>query len=120
MSTLWQVGAISVLGAAGALIRWGLIVVTTSAGSHSRVATVVANILGSFGAGVVLVADWGIWSWLLAAGLFGSVTTLSTLAADVAERFRDSPARATSLAGVHVLGGFAAVLAGVAVGSVVG
>ena len=112
MSVGMSVGLIAALGAAGALLRLGLLFLASNRSWQNAYATVAANIVGSAGAGFVIAADWGLWSWLLAAGLFGAVTTLSTLAVDVAEELRVRPRAGWTLLAWHVLGGLAGFLAG--------
>lgn len=111
--------AIAALGAAGALTRLGLLFFASKLSWRSEYATVTANIIGSAGAGFVIAADWGLWSWLLTAGLFGAMTTLSTLAADVAERLRSSQRKGLALLAWHVVGGLTAFLAGYLVAGLV-
>jgi len=110
--------AIAGLGATGALIRLALLHLFDRSMWRSEYATVVANILGSAGAGFVIAADWGIWSWLLVAGLFGSITTLSSLAVDVAEALRSRLRDGWSLLAWHILGGLAGFLVGYLIASV--
>ena len=118
MNSVLSIVAIAGLGAAGALVRLGLLHLFTRSMWRSEYATVVANILGSAGAGFVVAADWGIWSWLLAAGLFGAITTLSTLAVDVAEELRAQLRKGWSLLAWHILGGLAGFLVGYLIASV--
>ena len=106
MSTVTEVVIVAALGALGALIRWGLPALLVQWNRHPQVSTVVANTLGSLLAGWALTAPWGLWSWLIAAALAGSITTLSTLAVDVAGAVRDSPRRAVGLLLGHLVGGF--------------
>lgn len=81
---------------------------------------VVVNTLGAFGAGVGIIANWGVWASLLAAGLWGSLTTMSTLAVDVVERGLDRGWRpAALLLALHVIGGGVGVLGGVWLGGAI-
>jgi fluoride ion exporter CrcB/FEX len=118
MSSALSIVTIAGLGAAGALLRLALLHVFDRATWRSEHATVVANIVGSAGAGFVIAADWGVWSWLLAAGLFGAMTTLSTLAVDVAEALRNRLGDGWSLLAWHILGGLAGFLVGYLIASV--
>jgi fluoride ion exporter CrcB/FEX len=118
MNSVVSIVTIAGSGAAGALIRLGLLHLFNRSMWRSEYATVTANILGSAGAGFVIAADWGIWSWLLTAGLFGAITTLSTLAVDVAEALRAQLRQGWSLLGWHILGGLAGFLVGYLIASV--
>ena len=118
MNSVVSIVAIAGLGAAGALVRLGLLHLFTRSTWRSEYATVVANIIGTAGAGFVIAGDWGIWSWILAAGLFGAITTLSTLAVDVAEAFRGRMQEGWSLLAWHIFGGLAGFLVGYLVASV--
>jgi len=109
---------IASLGAAGALVRAGLLHWFARASWSTNYSTVVANIVGSLGAGLVLGADWGVWSWWLAAGLFGALTTFSTVAVDVAEALRGRRKRAWVLLLWHVLGGLMGFLMGYQIAAV--
>ena len=106
---------IAALGAAGALLRWALTAWVTT---DSRALMVVAvNTLGAIGAGVGVSADWGLWATLLAAGLWGSLTTLSTLAVDVADAgVRKGVRTGVWLVALHLIGGVLGVWAGVSLG----
>jgi fluoride ion exporter CrcB/FEX len=117
VNSVLSIVAIAGLGAAGALIRLGLLHLFIRSMWRSEYATVAANIVGSAGTGFVIAADWGIWSWLLAAGLFGAITTLSTLAVDVAEEFRSRMRGGWSLLTWHIFGGLAGFLIGYLIAS---
>ena len=104
------------LGALGALIRWGLWLLSSEAGRPWAI--VLANTLGGLLAGMAIAGAFGSWGPVLAAGLFGAITTLSTLAVDTVEQgLRGTAAAARLLAG-HVLGGIGGVSLGVVLGSV--
>ena len=118
MTSLMSVAAIGVLGAAGALVRYGLVLWFRAAHWPSTYSTVLANIIGSAGAGLVIAADGGMWSWWLAAGLFGAITTLSTVAVDVAEELRLRRKSWWALVLWHVLGGLVGFLVGFQIGAV--
>ena len=110
---------IAMLGAAGALVRAGLLQWFARSNWSTTYSTVVANIVGSLGAGLVIGADWGVWSWWLAAGLFGAVTTFSTVAVDVAEKLRGEHKGGWVLLMWHVLGGLMGFLMGYQIAAVV-
>lgn len=108
--------AIAGLGAVGALLRWALSAWVTN---YPRALMIVAvNSLGALGAGLGIGADWGLWGTLLAAGLWGSLTTFSTLAVDVVEFSRSTRLRAgVTLLMLHVVGGVLGVWAGILLAS---
>ena len=110
---------IAMLGAAGALLRAGLLHWFARATWPTTYSTVVANIVGSLGAGLVMGADWGVWSWWLTAGLFGALTTFSTVAVDVAEKLRGKHKGGWALVTWHVLGGLMGFLMGYQIAAVV-
>lgn len=106
MSSVTELLIVAALGALGALLRWGLLSLVVLWKQLPQLSTVVANTLGSLLAGWALAADWGVWSWLIAVALAGSMTTLSTLAVDVAGALRSSPKKALLLLSGHMVGGF--------------
>ena len=110
---------IASLGAVGALVRAGLLHWFARATWPTIYSTVVANIVGSLGAGLVMGADWGVWSWWLTAGLFGALTTFSTVAVDVAEKLRGEHKGGWVLLMWHVLGGLMGFLMGYQIAAVV-
>lgn len=114
-TTILVVGA---LGAIGALIRFALHEGFSRAKKSVRVATVWANTLGSLGLGVIVGADWGPWSLIVGAGLFGALSTLSTLAVDVAELIKTDRRQALIVLSGHVFGGLIAFGLGFALGLV--
>lgn len=95
---------IAALGAAGALARWLL---TAWGQETTRVRMIlIVNTVGSLAAGIGITGVFGSWGWLLAAGLWGSLTTLSTFAVDVVETAsRTTLQKAVRLASYHLLGG---------------
>ena len=106
-------------GALGALARWGLAEALPHSPADWPWATLLVNLLGCLLIGVllaVLLARFPESPWLrpfLAVGVLGGFTTYSTFAVDVV-RLADA-GRAALAAGyvlVSVLGGVAAVLAG--------
>lgn len=103
------------LGAAGAVLRWGLTAWVTS--YRRALMVVVVNSLGALGAGVGLAGVFGLWGGILAAGLWGSVTTLSTLAVDVVEHSVSRGLRpGLVLMALHIVGGLGGVWLGLALG----
>ena len=106
-----EVLIIAGLGAAGALLRWAM---TGWARSDTRaLLVVVVNSLGAVGAGLSVTAGWGVWATLLAAGLWGSLSTLSTLAVDVVEHSeRRGALRGMWLLALHLIGGLVGVSLG--------
>ena len=112
----WIIVLIAILGAIGALIRHGLGVIFRRNPSSYRVAITAANILGSLAAGFTLTLGQPL-ATVLAAGLWGSVTTFSTIAVWIAEDLRNKKfASAAAVVTGHLVGGLAGVAAGVAVG----
>ena len=118
MSVGMTILVVGLLGAAGALIRYGIHEAFSRAKRSVRVATVWSNVLGSLGLGVIVGADWGPWSLIVGAGLFGALSTLSTLAVDVAELLKTDRSQAIPVLSGHVLGGLAAFGLGFALGLV--
>lgn len=116
MSTGLTILIVALLGAVGALVRYGIHEGFSRTGRSVRIATIWANALGSLGLGFVVGADWGPWSLLIAAGLFGALSTLSTLAVDVAELLKISLRRAVGVLLGHILGGLVAFGVGLAIG----
>lgn len=107
--------AIAGLGAIGALLRFGLSAWVTN--YRRALMIVVVNSVGAFGAGWGLGADWAMWATLLAAGLWGSLTTFSTLAVDVVESGMTRLRRGVTLLSLHLIGGVLGVWAGIILGS---
>lgn len=120
MSAALSIALIAGFGAAGALVRLFLNHIASSSHRSVLYATVTANALGSLGAGLVLAADWGAWSWLLATGLFGATSTLSTLAVDVAELLRRGGWSWLRLVAWHTGAGLASFGIGSVIGGVLG
>ncbi len=99
------------LGALGALLRWAMSAWVTS--YPRALMIVVVNTLGACAAGWGLAGGWGVWGMVLAAGLWGSLTTFSTLAVDVVEFSVTKRLRSgVTLLLLHVLGGVLGVWAG--------
>ena len=110
-----EVVAVAGLGVLGALIRWVLLLAVSE--KRKAWAIVVANTLGSLLAGVAISGVFGAWGVLLAVGLSGAITTLSTLAVDSVEAWtRSRPAGVWLLAG-HIGGGLGGVVLGMLMGS---
>jgi CrcB protein len=83
------------------------------------VSTVLVNVVGCFGAGLLLVWIDGrgiespLWRALLITGLLGGLTTFSALGLELWQLLRaERLGLAMLLAGVHVVAGVAAVAAG--------
>ena len=109
---------VGALGALGALIRYAIHEGFSRAKRSVRVATVWSNSLGSLGLGIIVGADWGPWSLIVGAGLFGALSTLSTLAVDVAELVKIDRKQALRVLLGHVVGGVVAFGVGFALGLV--
>ena len=109
---------VALLGAVGALVRYAIHEGFSRAGRSVRIATVWSNVLGSLGLGFVIGGDWGPWSVLIAAGLFGALSTLSTLAVDVAELLKTDRRQALRVLSGHIFGGLVAFGLGFALGLV--
>lgn len=116
MSVGVEIAAIAVLGALGALIRLAIHEGMRLAHRSVYLATVWSNALGSFGLGLVITADWGPWAVVVGAGLFGAITTLSTLAVDMAELLKTNRQEAIVILSGHVLGALLAFGIGAAIG----
>ncbi len=111
-----EVAMVAGLGACGALVRWGLILAVSE---HARGWAVVgANTLGSVLAGFGITGVFGPWGVVLAVGLFGAITTLSTLAVDSVEAWTRSKLSGVWLLAGHIAGGLGGVALGVVVGAV--
>lgn len=108
--------AIASLGAVGALLRFAVSAWVTN---YPRALMIVlVNSVGAFGAGWGMASDWGVWGTLLAAGLWGSLTTFSTLAVDVVDVSGPKKVRAgVTLLSLHLIGGVVGVWAGIVLGS---
>jgi CrcB protein len=83
------------------------------------VSTLLVNVAGCFGAGLLLIwidgrgIDAPLWRALLITGLLGGLTTFSALGLELWQLLRaDRIGLALALAGVHVVAGVAAVAAG--------
>ncbi len=116
MSAAMTILIVGALGAVGALIRYGIHEGFHRAKRSVRVATVWSNALGSLGLGIIVGADWGPWSLIVGAGLFGALSTLSTLAVDVAELLTIDRRQALRVVSGHVIGGLLAFGVGFALG----
>lgn len=107
-------------GAAGALLRHLVNQLFIHRGLGGLpVSTLLVNVVGCFGAGLLLVwidgrgIDSPLWRALLITGLLGGLTTFSALGLELWQLLRaDRIGIALLLAGLHVLAGVAAVAAG--------
>ena len=111
-----EVAVVAGLGACGALVRWGLMLAVSE--QARGWAVVAANTLGSVLAGLGIAGLFGPWGVVLGAGLFGAITTLSTLAVDSVEAWSKSALSGVWLLTGHLAGGVGGVAVGVLVGSV--
>jgi fluoride ion exporter CrcB/FEX len=109
--------ALGALGALGAIARWGLMAVAVRGGHPALVGIVIANTVGSFLAGIFLAHPVS-WSEPVAIGVFGALTTFSTIAQGLAD---DLEAQGFSRFGrallIHLITGLSAVALGFALGS---
>ena len=112
-----EVALVAGLGACGALIRWGVILAVSERARGWAV--VGAKTLGSVLAGLGIAGVFGPWGVVLAVGLFGAITTLSTLAVDSVEAWTKTRLSGVWLLGGHLVGGLGGVALGVLVGSVI-
>ena len=114
---LWLMLAIVfIAGAMGALIRHAATVLGTphSLGVRRRITTI--NTVGAFCAGALVAIDHPV-APLITVGLFGSLTTFSTIAVWLAHDIRQrKAAQALTIVLSHVLLGVLAVLAGFLIG----
>lgn len=108
--------AVAGLGGLGALLRWAMSAWVTS--YRRALMIVVVNSVGACAAGWGLAGGWGLWGMVLAAGLWGSLTTFSTLAVDVVEFSGTRTLRSgVTLLLLHVVGGVVGVWAGMVLAS---
>jgi fluoride exporter len=109
---------VCLMGGIGALVRHAATVVREPNATRVRWRITWLNMAGTFLAGVFVVIDHPV-ATALAVGLFGSLTTWSTIAVWLADdlRQRDLVA-AVRLVLAHVLMGIPAVLVGVLTGQI--
>lgn len=114
---LWaMLPLVAVAGGIGALVRHATSVTGKQEPSHIRRRITVVNTVGAFFAGALLVIDHPV-AIALAVGLFGSLTTFSTIAVWWAEDIRQRESiRAIRSVLVHVAAGVPAVLVGFVIG----
>jgi CrcB protein len=106
-----------VLGALGAMGRWGLTVLSQKVTGHLRWGIVTANVVGSGFAGYLLALDHALGA-VVAVGLLGSLTTFSSVAYTMAEELnRRAALPALGLLATHTLLGLPAVALGFLLGS---
>ncbi len=109
--------AIGALGALGALARWGLMAIARRARRGDLLGVVIANTVGSFAAGVLLVHPvW--WAEPVAIGVLGALTTFSTIAQGMAVDLESGRGgRFVRALLVHLVTGLGSVLLGFTLGS---
>ncbi len=101
-------------GAAGSLARWGVAVGLAAAGAPGPAATLLVNVVGSLGIGV-LAARYAAVDPVrvaLGVGVLGGFTTFSTFSLDTLELARASPLRAAAYVGATLTLGLAAAALG--------
>jgi CrcB protein len=110
---LWlTIVLVGVAGALGALIRHAVTVSGRPDPATVRWRITAVNTVGSFFAGTLFALD-SVFATVLAVGIFGALTTFSTIAVWLADDFRRRQGRsATVLLTTHLLGGGLAVVAG--------
>jgi fluoride exporter len=115
--SLWMVVVlVSGAGAIGALMRYAATVTGMPQPGLVRRRITAINVAGAFGAGMVVAIDHPL-AVVLSVGLFGSLTTLSTIAVWWADDFRQGkPIVAVRNISVHVLLGVPAVVIGFLIG----
>lgn len=124
MNTLWHAVAVAGGGACGALLRFALNELFTRRGWYGlTAATFVANVVGCFLAGLVLVwlesrgalAPW--WRNLLMVGFLGGLTTFSALGLELWQLLRaERLMLALGISVAHLVFAILAVALGVALG----
>lgn len=114
----------------GALLRWGLGAAFNSPHSLLPWGTLVANLVGGFGIGIVMgalahAAHWGwgheaaqAWRLFAVTGFLGGLTTFSTFSAEVLSLLASGHwLEGSALAGLHLIGSLALTALGWALAS---
>ena len=111
-------GVVTLGGGVGALIRHATVTARQPSPGQVRRRITAVNVVGAFFAGILLTIDHPL-TLAITAGLFGSLTTLSTIAVWMAEdiRHRELVSAVKVLLG-HVLLGIPAVLIGFLAGQI--
>jgi CrcB protein len=112
-ASLWVIlGIVALGGAIGALVRHAAATFTTPDPGLVRRRITAINVVGAFCAGAVMTIDHAL-ALAITVGLFGSLTTFSTIAVWVAQDFQHrEPVSAIKVLLGHVLLGVPAVLGG--------
>ena len=114
-----MLGIVFLAGAVGALIRHAAIVIRQPGTSQVRRRITVVNLVGAFFAGLLITLNNPL-AIAITVGLFGALTTFSTIAVWLADDIRRrEPVQAVTVVLAHVLLGVPAVLAGFLVGQIV-
>jgi CrcB protein len=115
--------AVAVGGAAGALARYAVAVAAVAIGASAPWATLTVNLLGSLLMGLLVAAvvehpaRHPLWRPLLGVGFLGGFTTFSAFAGDAVLLADDGAwLAAAGYVAVTVLGGLAALAAGIGLG----
>ncbi len=110
---LWAIlFLVGVAGALGALVRHAVMVVGAPNRPQTRRRIIGVNTAGAFFAGVLLALDTFV-AGVVAVGVFGALTTFSTVALWVADDLgRRQVLAAVRLVAAHLLLGIPAVIAG--------
>lgn len=127
MNWLWHVGAVAVGGASGAILRFGINELFIRKGWLGLpLATLVANVLGCFLAGLVIVwlesrgPSTPFWRSLLMVGLLGGLTTFSALGVELWQFLRVGRLDlALGVSVAHLVFGIVAVAVGFRLGRAV-
>ena len=113
-----MLGIVFLAGAIGALIRHAAIVTRQPGPSQVRRRITYVNLVGAFFAGLLITLDNPL-AIALTVGLFGALTTFSTIAVWLADDIRSrEPVAAVKVVLAHVLLGVPAVLAGFLAGQI--
>ena len=113
-----MLGIVFLAGGLGALIRHAAIVIRSPHPHQVRRRITAVNMVGAFFAGVLITLDNPL-AIAITVGLFGSLTTFSTIAVWLADDIRRrEPVLAVKVLFSHVLLGVPAVLAGFLIGQI--